>query len=56
MFSVSTNGGVLDENNLDFQSSISDDSLENGEIVVLKDLAIDEIVWEIKKHSNGEYA
>lgn len=56
LFSVSTHAGKLRHDNLDFQSSISDSSDYNGEIIVLKDLSMDDIIEEVRNHLKGKYS
>lgn len=56
LFSVSTHAGELRHDNLDFQSSISDSSPDNGAIILLKDLSLDDIIEEVRNHLKGKYS
>lgn len=54
VFSVSTHAGTLPDGVYDFQVSIVDDSLRNGDIVFLDDVGLAEVLDITARYVSGE--
>jgi hypothetical protein len=54
LFSVSTHAGEMPDDNYDLQVSIVDDSLENGDIVLLGDMSLEAICKVVAQFESGE--
>ena len=55
LFSVSTLAGELKENMYDFQVSICDNSLENGDICFLDDSSLEKVLEVTSRYSNESH-
>ncbi|HEY1067942.1 MAG TPA: hypothetical protein VGE52_17595 [Pirellulales bacterium] len=54
LFSVSTDGGALPDGRYSLQISISENSLENGDIVHLGEVELDELADVTERYAHGE--
>ena len=54
LFSVSTHAGEIPDDYYDLQVSIADDSFDNGEIILLENLELEEICDVVARVKSGE--